>query len=114
MDLLYFATEDSIVYKYGQSMNKIIDYMMAGKPILATYSGYQSMINEAKCGFFFSHEDFDQLLLKILELRDMTKQNRENIGNRGRAWLLKNQTYEIISNKYLEKIVELSKTNNYH
>ena len=49
-DLLYFSVHASKVWKYGQSLNKVIDYMMAGKPIVASYTGYPSMINEAACG----------------------------------------------------------------
>ena len=51
-DLLYLATHDSKVLKYGQSLNKLVDYMMAGKPVVASYSGYQSMLNEANAGLF--------------------------------------------------------------
>ena len=38
--------------KYGISRNKWIDYMIASKPIICYYEGYQSIINEAKCGDF--------------------------------------------------------------
>ncbi len=33
-------------------MNKVVEYMLAGKPIIASYTGYPSMINEAECGYF--------------------------------------------------------------
>ena len=36
----------------GSLSNKLIDYMMAGKPVVASYSGYQSMLNEANAGLF--------------------------------------------------------------
>ena len=51
-DILYLSTRPSKVWEYGQSMNKMIEYMLAGKPIIASYSGYQSMLNEASCGIF--------------------------------------------------------------
>ena len=60
-DLTYFTTVDSKVWRYGQSLNKIIDYMHNGKPIVAEYSGYPSMINESKCGVFIKNEDIDCL-----------------------------------------------------
>ena len=33
-DLLYFSVHVSTVWKYGQSLNKVIDYMLAGKPVV--------------------------------------------------------------------------------
>src|SRR5690606_30827097 len=40
---------------YGLSRNKWIDYMMAGKPIICAFEGYQSMINEAQSGTFVGY-----------------------------------------------------------
>ena len=37
-DLLYFAVHDSPVWDYGMSLNKLTDYMLAAKPVLASYS----------------------------------------------------------------------------
>ena len=51
-DILYFSVFNSRVWDFGQSLNKVVDYMLAGKPIVASYSGFPSMINEARCGSF--------------------------------------------------------------
>ena len=51
-DVLYFATHPSEVWNYGQSLNKLVEYMLAGKPVIGSYTGYQSMLNEANCGVF--------------------------------------------------------------
>lgn len=47
-DLVYFSVHVSTVWRFGQSLNKVIDYMLSGKPIIASYTGYPSMINEAE------------------------------------------------------------------
>ncbi|WP_337242206.1 glycosyltransferase, partial [Proteus faecis] len=39
-NILYFSALKSQIWKYGWSPNKLIDYMMAGKPIIASYSGF--------------------------------------------------------------------------
>jgi hypothetical protein len=51
-DILYLSTHDSKIWDYGQSMNKLVDYMMAVNLWLASYSGYSSMLNEAESGVF--------------------------------------------------------------
>ena len=45
-DLLYFSALKSKVWDFGWSPNKIIDYMLAGKPVLCSNSGLKTMINE--------------------------------------------------------------------
>ena len=51
-DILFLSTLPSKVWDYGQSMNKVVDYMLAAKYIVAQYTGYPSFINEAGCGVF--------------------------------------------------------------
>ncbi len=69
--VLYFSVHDSKVWRYGLSLNKLIDYMLAAKPIIASYSGYPSMVNEAQCGTFVPAKDVSALLRTILEYRQM-------------------------------------------
>ena len=57
-DVLFLSTLPSKVWDYGQSMNKVVDYMLAGKYIVAQYTGYPSFINEAACGFSLMARDW--------------------------------------------------------
>jgi glycosyltransferase involved in cell wall biosynthesis len=101
-DILYFSVFKSKVWEYGQSLNKIIDYMISKKPILASYSGYPSMINEADCGFFLPAQDTKALVKKIEQLFNMTKNDRLAIGANSLCWLLKNRTYQKLADNYLK------------
>ena len=100
-DLLYFSVHPSTVWKYGQSLNKVIDYMLAGKPILASYTGYPSMINESGCGTYVPAGDVDALQQGIRYYASMDGSERERIGRRGREWLLANRRYETMAKNYL-------------
>ena len=99
-DLLYFSTSNSMVWRYGQSLNKLVDYMLAGKPILASYSGYQSMINESKCGFFVPSNNARLLSKKIIELSDLPKHVLESYGIRAKEWILKHRLYATLASRY--------------
>lgn len=101
-DLLYFSVHKSKVWHYGQSLNKVIDYMMSGKPIVASYVGYPSMINEANCGSFVAVGDVQALECEILRYEGMSERERVEIGQRGPAWLEKNRQYKKLANDYLE------------
>ncbi|MFQ2132945.1 glycosyltransferase family 4 protein [Aeromonas hydrophila] len=96
-DIVYFSVFPSKVWEYGQSLNKVIDYMLSGKPIVASYDGYPSMINEAGCGDFVPAGDVDALQEKIIEFFTLSDDIRNNIGRKGKAWLLENRSYEMLS-----------------
>lgn len=105
-DLLYLSTHDSKVWKYGQSMNKLIDYMMSGKPIVASYSGYQSMLNEANSGVFIPTGDVDSIVKAIYYFKDMNPDERNLYGSRGKSWVAENHSYETLALRYYKKIME--------
>lgn len=101
-DLLYFAVHVSEIWRYGQSLNKVVDYMLAGKPIVASYSGYPSMINESKCGSYVAAGDEKSLELEIALYVQMSLEDREAIGARGRRWILENRSYAVLAADYLK------------
>lgn len=105
-DVLYFSTFRSEVWRYGQSLNKLVDYMLSGKPIIASYSGYPSMVNEAKCGFFVEAENPSALAEAFFELSKMSSAERANIGQRGRNWILENRPYSKLAANFSDLLDE--------
>ena len=103
-DLLYFATPASRVWKYGQSLNKVIDYMLSGRPIIGSYSGYPSMINEANCGSYVGTADVSALRKEILRYSKLPQSELDAIGTAGRNWLLENRDYNSLALVYREII----------
>lgn len=99
-DLLYLAVHPSRVWAYGQSLNKLIDYMMAAKPIVASYTGFPSMINEADCGSLVEAGDVEALVRELRRYSQLSPEERETIGQRGRDWLLKNRSYRKLAADY--------------
>lgn len=101
-DLLYFSVHDSKVWDYGQSLNKVIDYMLAGKPVVASYNGYPSMIDESGCGVFVPANDVDAVIDAVLEMKAKRDEERSAMGALGREWLLQNRSYSKLANDYLQ------------
>ncbi|MBL0686849.1 MAG: glycosyltransferase family 4 protein [Sulfurospirillum sp.] len=110
-DILYFSTENSRRWKYGQSMNKIVEYMLASKPIIASYTGYQSMINEAHCGEFIRTSNYNDLKQAISNIASLSLQERQKMGKNGNKWLYENRQYSKLAKEYIEKILELKDNN---
>lgn len=107
-DLLYFSVHISKVWQYGQSLNKVIDYMMAGKPVVASYTGYPSMINEANCGTYVLAGDVSALKQEIERYARMDDATRQQIGARGKAWLIEKRQYKKLAEDYLAILLNRS------
>ncbi len=101
-DVLYDSVIDSKLYDYGLSRNKWIDYMFAGKPMLVSFKGFKSMINEAENGYFVKPENTEELMEKIKELYHLPSKELMEMGQRGKDWLLENRTFDKLAEKYLK------------
>lgn len=101
-DLLYFSTHRSKVWRYGMSLNKAVDYMMAAKPVLGSYTGYPTMVEEAGAGTVVPANDVSALEAEILRYRAMSDAERSTIGARGREWLVANRSYAKLADDYLK------------
>lgn len=99
-DVVYFSMFPSKVWEYGQSLNKIVDYMLSGKPVVASYSGYPSMIDEAACGTFVPAGDSVALAAELKKLAIMPIDERNAMGQKGRHWLLENRSYSKLANDF--------------
>ncbi len=106
-DLLYFSVHVSKVWRFGQSLNKVIDYMLAGKPVVASYTGFPSMINEAGCGSYVSAGDVSALRQELERYARMPASERIEIGARGRAWILAHRQYPKLAEDYLKILLGL-------
>lgn len=101
-DLLYFSVHASEVWRYGQSLNKVIDYMLSGKPIVASYTGFPSMINEAGCGSYVPAGDVEALVTEICRYAAMPASDRQTMGARGRAWIIEHRSYAALAHDYMK------------
>ncbi len=106
-DILYLSTQDSLVWKYGQSMNKIVEYMLAAKPIIASYTGYPSMVNEANCGKFIKTIDPIDIKNAIEDIVDLSIEDRIALGKNGKKWIYQNRQYSLLAKDYIKKIESL-------
>ncbi len=104
MDFLYFGTQDKPIYRFGMSFNKMYDYMMAGKPIIQSINTNSDIVKKAKCGFTSEPDNVPDLVNLIREAMQTPKKTLNAMGKNGRAYVLKNHTYDFIAKKFIEDI----------
>ena len=101
-DVLYLSTNPSKIWEYGQSRNKVVDYMLSGRPVLASYSGHPSMIDEADSGTFVPAGDPGAVADELRRYAAMAPAERAAMGRRGREWLLEHRSFERLAADYEE------------
>lgn len=103
-DCLVFSANDSPLYRYGVSANKLFDYLCSSKPIIFAMNTINDFIKESGCGISIKPEDAAQMAEAILEIYDMSEEERSEMGSKGRAFVEKNYDIPILVNK-LEEVI---------
>ncbi len=101
-DALYVGAEPCSLYRFGVSLNKVYDYMMAGKPIIYGVEAANNDVAEAGCGITIKPGQSRNIEEAALSLWEMNVEEREKMGNRGRAWVIKNCDYANLAKKFVE------------
>ncbi len=103
-DALYIGAEHSPLYRFGVSMNKVYDYMMSGKPVLNGVVASNNEVEEAGCGLSFDSSKPEEITAAVRQMKDMTGEEREEMGWRGSAWVRENRDYKKLAKQFLDFI----------
>jgi len=97
-----FDSFSSELAKFGLSRNKWIDYMYAGKPIICSYSGFKSMINESNSGSFVEFNNSKLLAKEILMYSRMNKEEIDELGVKANRFIVENRSFKKLARNYLD------------
>jgi len=102
MDALFIGLRRSAIFRFGISPNKLMDYMMAGKPILQAIEAGNDMVAESGCGVTIPPENPEALVEAIRSLMSMTPSEREAMGRRGREYVMAHHDYRLLARRFLD------------
>lgn len=100
-DVLYIGLQKQPLFRFGISPNKMLDYMMATKPIIQAIDAGNDMVSEANCGLSIKAEDPDALISAIKKMMTMSAEERKHLGENGKKFVQKNHDYKMLANKML-------------
>ena len=105
-DVCFIGLKKDPLFKFGVSPNKLFDYLYAEKPILyAIDSGNYVPISEASAGLQIPAEDPMSMVKAVLELYQMTKEDRKKMGVNGRFYALEHHEYGALAIKLADVLV---------
>ena len=101
VDIAYIGWHPNPLYRFGISPNKLMDYMMAGKPVVHSVSAGNDPVTEAGCGITVPPGDVVAVVDAVLELAAMSQSARNCMGQAGKTAILQNQTYKVLAKRFL-------------
>ena len=100
-DIAFIGWRRHPLYRFGIAPNKLIDYMMAARPILHAVEAGNDLVEEANCGLTVAPESAEAAADGIRALIRLSTSERKVIGERGKEYVLKNLAYPILSERFL-------------
>lgn len=104
VDVLYIGLKREPLFRFGVSPNKLIDYMMAGKPILYAVGSGNNPVLDADCGLSVPPENPEALAQAVDRMLTTPLSKLAEMGNRGQVYCLKNHDYRKLASKFLNSI----------
>lgn len=104
MDGLYIGWEKNPLYRFGIAPNKLIDYMMAGKPIIHSVNAANDWVQEAGCGISVDAENAVAVAEAIEQMSKWDYQTRQVKGLLGKSFVCKKLTYSVLAKQFMDDI----------
>lgn len=104
IDLAYIGWQRQPLYRFGIAPNKLIDYMMAGRPILHSVDAGNDLVAEARCGTTVPPESPRAVADGVLSLMALTPDARKAMGQRGHQFALEHLSYPVLGRRFLHII----------
>jgi glycosyltransferase involved in cell wall biosynthesis len=101
IDVAYIGWQRVPIYRFGIAPNKLMDYMMAARPVLHSVEAGNDPVAEAGCGLTVPPGSPAQVAEGLLRLAAMPASERRAMGDRGRAFVLKHHAYPVLARRFL-------------
>jgi glycosyltransferase involved in cell wall biosynthesis len=103
-DIAYIGWKRQPLYRFGIAPNKLMDYMMAGVPVLHSVEAGNDPVAEAGCGLTVAPEDARAVADGLRRLGAQPADARRAMGERGRAYVLANHSYPVLARRFIEAV----------
>jgi glycosyltransferase involved in cell wall biosynthesis len=100
-DIAYIGWQRQSLYRFGIAPNKLMDYMMAARPVLHAVEAGNDPVGEAGCGLTVAPDNPEVVAQGIRNLLALSPGERQAMGLYGKRFVMDNHTYPILSERFL-------------
>lgn len=102
MDALYIGWRRSTLYRFGVSPNKLLDYLMSGKPILHGIEAGNDLVSEADAGISFKPEDPKEVAAAVKKILSTSVEERKQMGENGKSFVMETHDYRVLAQQFID------------
>ena len=88
-------------FRFGISPQKLVDYMYASRPVLMSFTGYRSLVEEADCGLTVPADDVTAFNRELLYLKALPVAELTAMGARGKEFLINRLAWSTLAGQYI-------------
>ena len=109
-DVAYIGWQRVPIYRFGIAPNKLMDYMMAGRPVLHSVEAGNDPVAQAGCGLTVPPQSASAVADGLRALLGLAARERAAMGERGRAYVLAHHTYEVLARRFIDAVSQPSRS----
>lgn len=103
-DIAYIGWQRTPIYRFGIAPNKLMDYLMARRPVLHSVEAGNDPVAEAQAGLTVPPEDPQAVAEGVRRLAALSAEERAAMGERGRAFVLAQHTYPVLAQRFIDAL----------
>jgi len=103
-DIAYIGWQRTPIYRFGIAPNKLMDYMMARRPVLHSVEAGNDPVAEAGAGLTVPPEDPAAVAEGVRRLAALPAAERAAMGERGRAFVLQHHSYPVLAARFIAAV----------
>lgn len=103
-DCIYMGTHKNSLYRFGMCLNKMLDSMMSKKPLICSITAPPTWADKCQCGITVESENVEKIVDAIIEIYNMTSDERAKMGERGKAYAEQNFDIRILAKRVIDII----------
>jgi glycosyltransferase involved in cell wall biosynthesis len=101
-DIAYIGLQRQPLFRFGIAPNKLMDYMMAGRPVLMAIDAGNDPVDQAGCGVTVTPECPADMRQGIQKLLALSEEERKTMGQRGQEYVMTHHTYPVLGRRFIE------------
>jgi glycosyltransferase involved in cell wall biosynthesis len=102
MNIAYIGWHPNPLYRFGIAPNKLMDYMMAAKPIVHSVDAGNDLVQEANCGVSVPPNQPQAAANAILQLAQLNTLQQQQLGRNGREYVMQHHTYKALADQFIK------------
>jgi glycosyltransferase involved in cell wall biosynthesis len=104
IDIAYIGWQRVPIYRFGIAPNKLMDYMMAGVPVLHSVDAGNDPVAESGCGLTVAPDAPDAVAAGLRQLAALSADERQAMGRRGSEFVRAHHAYDVLARRFIDAL----------